>query len=244
MKRSPWSEEICRSWELVEPENVSWPTMDDRLKQGEVTAVLLKEGPAFYRRPAIILSDDLSHLMSITLCGEELCLNTLQECDGASICVERILDGETGEIYEEPSIFRNLEMCSYLQPLIKIRNFIVYRQEQGKDFLQVSPLIPGFSCHSYSEYIVPPFGGPGTWYHYSKIRDPFYSFRKLLSTAIIGKNPGGTAIDPAIATGPRMFYLDHYPSSPGMTVRYKLILFDPVSGEPEKELTSNWLVLE
>lgn len=244
MKSSPWSEELCSSWQVAEPENIGWPAMDERLEQGEVRAVLLKEGTEPYaRRPALILSKDLSFLMSISVCGGAYCIDTLQECDGSSICVERLPDSETGEIYEEPAIFENLQMCSYIQPLIKIKNFIVYRQETGEDFVQVSPLIPGFSCQSYSTFVVPPLGGPGTWHSYSKIRDPFYSFRKLSSSAIIGQTPEGANIDPAVATGPRMFYLDHYPSIAGMTVRYKIILFDPASGEPKKELTSNWLTL-
>ncbi len=243
MKRSPWSEEMSATYQLAEPEILPWPVMDERISAGTITAVLLKEESTRHR-PALILSDDLTQLMSLTLCDGAICLDNLQECDGSNLCVDRIVDAETDEIYDEPSRFENVRLCSYIQPLVKIRNFIVYRQEEGKEFLQVSPLISGFTCQNESIFVPYMDHVGGVWHYYSIIRNPFYFFRKILPSAVMGHDLEGEPIDPAVATGPRMFYLDHYPSKSGMTVRYKVVLFDVAGGEPKKELTSNWLVLE
>ena len=220
MQRSDWSQETCATWKSTEPENLDWPRMYEPSAFGSLQAFFINEG-AYGGRPALRLSGDLAALIGAA--GE---LDAVPSCDGSAICVESI-----GDLVS----FTNQNLCSFVTATVSANNFIVYRQEQGKDFVQNSPLVGSLSY--------------GTWINtktdetfYSLI-DPLFTLRNLTDSSIGGVDPENGALDPTEFSGARFFFLDRYPHVAGATVRYKMVFIDPMTHEPKNVSTSNWLTL-
>ena len=220
MQRSDWSRETCATWQGVEPENLGWPKMNEPPVAGTLKAFFINEG-VYGGRPALLLSGDLTGIVSGF--GE---LGAVPACDGSDICVESI-----GDLVS----FANRNLCSFITATVTANNFMVYRQEQGKDFVQTSPLVGSLSYGTWTN--------PKTGETLYSLMDPLFSMRNLATTSIGGTDPENGALDPADFSGARIFFLDRYPHVAGSTVRYQLVFIDPTTLEPKKVSTSNWLTL-
>ncbi|MBU0967550.1 MAG: hypothetical protein KKA54_14355 [Proteobacteria bacterium] len=241
MQSSPWSQETCATWTSAEPENLAWPRMQEPVETGSITAFFMNEQPGF-GRPALVLSSDVSPLLTAIPCDDGVsCLSKVPVCDGTDVCVKKILEDD--QWYDEPVNFKNKLACNYIEPMIAAKNFVLYRQEEGKDFVQVSPLVKDFTCDKYT-FLSGGGSTIGEWVTYYQVRDPFYFLRHFEANAVGGvEGTTGVAIDPAVATGTRMIFLDRYPYVYTSTIRYKIVFFDPETGEPKTIRTSNWLTL-
>ncbi len=245
MKMSDWSEQTCAEWVAQEPENLSWPHVSQPPKTGNVQAVFINEGP-LGGRPALVFNPDFTETLSTLDCEHSStgkCLDEVPVCTGSSLCVAWQQEAD-GTIIDTPVDFSNDAAGNYVYALVGQKNFILYRQEQGRDFVQVSPLIEGFNFSRRPVYVVDPTHVTGKWQHYYRLNNPFYFLRNLEESAVGGTDPlTGLAIDPSEFTGARMLILDRYPYTPGATVRYKMVFFDPKTREPSSVQTSNWLTL-
>ncbi|MCB2183267.1 MAG: hypothetical protein KQH63_14635 [Desulfobulbaceae bacterium] len=239
MQTSDWSRQVCATWTATEPENLPWPRVNEPVPTGDVSAFFMKEG-SYWGRPVLMLSSNLSLMLTALPCTDGPCINEVPVCDGTNTCIGR---GEyDGEIYDEAVNFSSALPAQYIPPLVSLKNFLLYRQEEGRDFIQVSPLVEGFSFQQV--WIDVGGGSHYDWRLFHQLRDPFYFLRNFSEGAISGVDPKtGSAIDAAEHSGVRMVFLDRYPYVAGSTVRYKLVLFDPATGEPKTIKTSNWLTL-
>lgn len=242
MQTSDWSRPVCATWTLAELENLAWPMVNEPVDTGTVQAFFIKEGSA-WGRPALMLSTDMTANLSLIGCTYSptgACLGEVPVCDGTALCIQRGVDDAIP--YDQPVNFSSVQAGNFVDALVGTRNFIVYRQEQGRDFVQVSPLVNGFSFvhrrvrienQSHVEYR-----------NYYQLQDPFYFLRKLEPGAIGGVDPVTVqALDPAAHSGTRMVFLDRYPHAAGSTIRYQLVFLDPETHEPKTTKTSNWLTL-
>lgn len=243
MQQSMWSEPQCATWTSSPPAYLPWPAMQEPAEIGSINAFFINEG-AYHGRPALLLSENLTPQLAVLPCDTQSCVEDIPDCDGSDICVDRL--NESGELYDEPVIFNEFNACSYLRPQMRVKNFMVYRQGEGKDFVQVSPLVEGFSCETIRKFVIPPMGGAGYWVVTNSMRDPFIFLRDFASGAITitGSDPeSGLDLTSADVDGSRLFYLDRYPLASGEKVRYKVVWFKPGDQEPRQVLTSNWLTI-
>ncbi len=243
MQSSEWSRETCATWTAAQPENLPWPEVNEPVEQGAVSAFFMKEGSAS-GRPALTLSSNMSLMLYSLACQYSptlRCLDEVPVCDGSDICVHRIDDD--GEVYDEPVNFSNPQAGNSVAALMDMWNSIIYRQEQGRDFIQVSPIVDPVNF-VHRMIWVEETSQTGEWRSYYQLRDPFFFLRRFESGAIGGVDPLTRGpVDPALHSGTRMIFLDHYPYVAGSTIRYKIVLIDPQSGEPKSVRTSNWLTL-
>ncbi len=245
MKMSDWSEQTCAEWTAQEPESLSWPHVSQPPKTGNVRAVFINEG-SLGGRPALVFNPDFTTTLSALDCQYSdtgKCIDEVPVCTGSSLCVAWQQETD-GTIIDTPVDFSNDAAGNYVYALVGQKNFILYRQEQGRDFVQVSPLIEGFNFSRKSVYVHNITNNFWEWHHYYRLNNPFYFLRNLEESAIGGTDPlTGLALDPAEFIGARMLILDRYPYTPGTTVRYKMVFFDPKTREPSSVQTSNWLTL-
>ncbi|MBU0481066.1 MAG: hypothetical protein KKG47_08190 [Proteobacteria bacterium] len=230
MANSDWSTEICETWTATEDPNLPWPWVREPAAGSEFTAFYLKEGATLGGRPAIVMSRDLAATTLLTvypLCESGTQAQQIQTCTGSGQCMD-----------DSPDEFRLpcATLCDTLQPALK--SFIVYRQEEGRDFVQVSPLINRFACLRTKTYVFFPMGGGGEWVDQSIIQDPFLYLRNLEDTVI------GGGVDPALANGVRLIFVDRYPFRSGSKARYKILAIDDRSGEIIAEHQTNWFILQ
>ncbi|MCE7909141.1 MAG: hypothetical protein DYH02_12360, partial [Candidatus Omnitrophica bacterium COP1] len=104
------------------------------------------------------------------------------------------------------------------------------RQEEGKDFVQVSPLIDTFWCYRTDS------------------RDPLgliVSTETLDDPYIYLAGPMPAFIQPPAirpqVDGLRLVFADNYPCKRGTKVRYQVMVVDPTTGEGTAMHYSNWL---
>jgi hypothetical protein len=121
-------------------------------------------------------------------------------------------------------------ICDQLRAANKFGKFIVYRQEQGNDFVQVSPLVDTFWC--YRETTKPAGAGLITSEH---LDDPFIYLASPSDNFIFP-----VSIRPDVA-GLRLLFADNYPCKRGTKVRYQVMVVDPSTGEGTAMHYSNWL---
>jgi hypothetical protein len=223
MQVSDWSGEQCAVWQLTPPENLPWPPVE------EPEAVVGESLGAFFmltdydHRPVLVLSDNLAGPVS-----DVACTAAVPYCDmhtygtindpGVSPCIR-----------DNALTFYACPVCSLMQSAVIAQNFIIYRQESGRDFIQVSPLIEGFHCFTdFTDKTVP----------VDHLQDPFLTIMDVAREVVTGvSDPAGTG------TGTRLLFKDRYPFRTGTSLRYKLVSINPKSGEPEKIYTSNWLTV-
>lgn len=196
--QSPWSNEECGVWTMMEEEkeHLGWPYVSIPSVAGSVDALYLKMGQVGL--PVVILSDEIS--LKEREC--DIPYNYPPICGGSSVCIDLL-----GGSVDIPSC----DLCSYLKGKMKHRNFMVFRQEEGKDFVEVSPLIEEVNCAK---------SGVG-----STIDDPFIHFVNI-SYGSLGK---------------RLVFVDRYPLSSGSKVRYQLLEFDGETKALKAIYMSNWV---
>ncbi len=221
LQSSPWSNEICAAFE-TKPATpfVSWPHV-------QAPPVLADEPLAFYLHsaamgddrhdePVILLSDDLSQRLTAENSG---CVDDLISCPDNK--VTSCLDNSNGVAVS------GCRLCNVVSSSLQQSNFIVYRQEQGSEFVQVSPLIEKVHCRVDDQQIP----------RIDTLEDPFIYLVNIHTDAVAG------GIAPALATGARLIFRDRYPHERGATVRYKIVTMDQTSGEIAAIKHTNWLTI-
>ncbi len=221
LQKSEWSLERCNIWELETPENLAWPRVEKPGTGGSLSAFVLLGGDpesVYYNLPLIVVSDALNPN------DRDFNLNDALVCNG---------NNEMGCLLDGPvavtSYGHSQCLSNYLQRSLMFDSFIVYVQEQGKDYVQAGPLIQ--KVHSTSVRIEKSCN--------TTMHDP-YIFLRNFNSASIG---GGDEVSLEDCQGTRLVYLDRYPHPGGARIRYKVVAVDSISGEPETIYTTNWVDL-
>ncbi len=211
MRASDWSLEQCGVWESGEPENLAWPPVAEPEDGGEIGAFFMQTSSEI--QPVLVLSDNLTaEVDRLTGCREQV-----------PICLPKT--NEVACMGNAEFQYYNCPACSIVRAKIIADTFIVYRQESGHDFVQVSPLIEGFHCRTEDHGEVVDF-----------LHDPFITLLDVTELVVKG------VVDPVnIGAGIRILFKDRYPFKAGNPIRYKLVAINPETGEPEKVFTSNWV---
>lgn len=210
LQLSDWSAEKCRVWNTaVETEHLKWPAVSELENAGTVTAFVVDE-----KIPVIDLSGDLQE----TLTAYE------PDCaDSKSYVIPDCAESET--CFTEATF--NCSMCDLVRSWNTLGTFIVYRQEENKPFVQVSPLVETFHCFLYSSPT-------------HNLKDPMVFLQHYGAGSVLSVSEGTAA---AIEGTTRLVFADWYPHKSGAKVRYKVIAVGSVSNEPEREYTSGWLTM-
>jgi hypothetical protein len=212
LQSSGWSPEMCNTWELGDPEQLPWPPVPDVPVGDPVTAFFLGHPLEF--QPVLVLSGDLTDLIEDPMCGSQGlddCINRNEPCLG-------------------PVSFSCNGFCEQLRAANRYGEFIVYRQEMDKDFVQVGPLVETFFC-----YRAPPINFGNQTIEYEVLDDPYIYLIDLHPSWVL---PSSLQSE---VDGPRLIYADPYPCKAGTMIRYQLVQVDPVSGEGISVHYSQWL---
>ncbi len=210
MLAGDWSNLQCATWQETPAENLPWPPVAEPEVNGTLGAFYLKTGAD--DQPVLVLSEALTDQTRF-----------FPHCDQLPDC---IADSSESCLRTEEFSFWNCPVCDFIGQSLPATSFIVYRQESGHDFVQVSPLVEGFHCTGH--------GSPQEYE--SLLHDPFIAFMDVDDSVIHGVD------DPVgIGRGVRVLFKDRYPFAGSSQVRYKLVTIDPVTGEPLKVMTSNWV---
>jgi len=222
MQKSEWSYEQCAVWELGTPENLPWPRVEKPGTNGKLSAFILQGGDPdslYYKLPLIVISNALN---SDDADDVSFNLNETLFCSG---------NDETACITDGPvnvnSYGYSQCLCNYLNQSLMFDSFIVYTQEEGRDYVQAGPLIEGFNC--VSELTDKTCA--------TSMHDPYIFLRDFASDSI----GGGDEVSIPDSEGTRLVYLDRYPHPAGVRVRYKIAVVNKDSGELEDVYTTNWL---
>lgn len=219
MQVSEWSNEQCDTWSLGEQENLPWPPVaEPEIVEGESIGAFYMEN-AYDHYPVLVLSDNLAPITeSLLTC------NSIPSCGIWGIEFEPGISPCMGDM---ELTFYNCPVSSLIESNITASNFIVYRQQSGHDFVQVSPLIEGFhSITTVDDKLTP----------VDHLQDPFITFMNIHQEIVTGVSDAA-----AIGTGVRVLFKDRYPFKGGTDIRYKLVSINHKTGEPEKVFTSNWV---
>lgn len=235
MRRSPWSAERCGTWEVTAPESLGWPPVAepatvefDETNPESLTAFFLRQDlpDGIDGVPVVVLSGDKSEYLAALGCQEGV-----RTCSG-SPCIQ-----------EGPSPFEYgcTAICDAIHGWRKVENFIVYRQEEGRDFVQVGPLIEGFNCYLVNEDVQKPDGDKSASekYTYSILDDPGIYVVDIRPGAIDGIDAGLEGN----VSGVRVIFPDRYPYIAGTRVRFQVVNLNTASGEPETVYTTNWVAI-
>jgi hypothetical protein len=199
LQSSGWSQPMCDTWEPEEGPFLGWPPVPN-IPDGEgITAVWLNF--AANPQPMLILSGDLASEIEDEECqtgGFSPCGTGQQTCLG-------------------PTTFRCAGICSVIEAANRYGQFIVYRQEIGKDFVQVSPLIDDIYCWRTTFNVDNP--------NFEGLDDPFIYLTQPDEDIIF---PPELRPD---ADGIRLVFADSYPVRIGSLIRYCVVQVDPNTGE-------------
>ncbi len=211
LQLSDWSGEKCKVWNTpVETESLKWPSVSPMADAGTVTAFVV----AGENIPVIDLSGDLVQALTDY---EPHCADTksydIPDCSEAGTC------------FTEATF--NCDMCGLIKSWNRLGKFVVYRQEENKPFVQVSPLVSTFHCFL--------FNSPTR-----ALQDPMV-FMQHYGAGSVATVSEGSVSD--IEETTRLIFADWYPHKSGSKVRYKVVSFGSSSGEPEREYTSGWLTM-
>ena len=214
LRGSPWSETLCGTWEKEPGDHLTWPPVPETPMGTGILAYFLNVDQ--YAQPVLVLSDDLTDTLNLTnRCNVEMpsCRETKERP-----CLQGIP-------------FNCVGICDQLKAANKYGKFIVYRQEQNQDFVQVSPLIDTFWCYRKGTKV------PGAAGIFSSeyLDDPFIFLANPLVNFIFP-----ISIRPDVS-GLRLIFADNYPCKRGTKVRYQVMVVDPGTGEGTAMHYSNWL---
>lgn len=212
LKGSPWSESLCGTWEKEPGDHLTWPPVPETPAGSGILAYFLNVD--MYPQPVLVLSDDLTDTLKLsTRCDVEMptCRDTKEKP-----CLQAIP-------------FNCVGICDQLRAANKYGKFIVFRQEESYDFVQVSPLIDTFWCYRES------FKSDNGIYSQEHLDDPFIFLASPLVNFILP-----ISIRPDVS-GLRLIFVDNYPCKTGTKVRYQVMVVDPGTGEGTAMHYSNWL---
>ena len=213
MQASDWSNRQCGKWEVVEQPYLAWPPVKEpQLVSEKLSAFYLKSYDE--ERPVLVLSPDLDTSVELEgRCVFDTC--DIQDSQSKFSCLS-----------DRELQFYNCPACSYIRSQIVVDNFIVYRQEEGHDFVQVSPLIEQINCRveDHGEIL-------------DILHDPFVFLLNVDERTVLGVD------DASLGSGIRILFKDRYPFRGGTRIRYKVMEMNRATGEPEREYTSNWVTV-
>lgn len=219
---SEWSSEVCEMCcEEIPGHYLPWPPVTLPPSGPDVTGFYLK-GPDVL---ALVLSDDLSD--NLDYLEKRECTIDIPICNKPtdSNCISDVL-----------TEFGCRGVCDLLHRSNKLGKFILYRQEENKNFVQVSPSIETFFCKTWPD----PYDS-----YYERLVDPFIYLVSLpVSTVIAGVEP---QIKSSLAGTTRLLYIDKYPFVTNTKVRYKIIRMSGTNENPDESLKiidtrfSNWI---
>ncbi len=245
---SPWSAKRCKVWKQESStDHLKWPHVPDFARGADISAfsppVSGVEITAFVlngeKIPAVVLSKDLNPALGRLLEGKRkpACEHEIGKCSGDSPC------SGSGIVWNHPGF--KCQICGLVKSWNLVGDFVVYRQEEGRDFVQVSPLVDDIYCR----------GGLDTEEWVMIVEDPLITIVRLEANGDQHAVVGGGATWPSDEdlqssleeTGPnggvRMIFLDFYPVSEESRVRYKIVKVGSGSKEPEAVYTSNWVMI-
>jgi len=210
LEMSEWSSERCQMCcEPVSPPQLPWPPVSEPPTAPQATAFYLQGTNVL----AIVLSDDITYDLT-TYWSRKCEYIDVPECNEKLDCFS-----------QRPVRFYCTGLCNFLKRSNQMRQFFVYRQEEDKDFVQVSPLIEGFYCD------INVSSGA------EELRDPYCFLAKLLSGSVAGVKPE-TALELVNTT--RLLFLDKYPFKANTTVRYKIIRISVSDNKIIDTLFTKW----
>lgn len=210
---SSWSNELCEIWgEKESVVSLRWPHVTEPPDGGKVTAFFL----ANEKVGAIVLSDDVTNKI--------LSLNP--QCQNVPVC------DRTGKGCLSPVVFSGCSVCSSVKSWNKLGNFIVYRQEENKNYVQVSPLVETIHCLTQER---------DETYFVSTLDDPMVNLVYLDNTVVQGVDP---SVESELTDTTRLLFIDWYPHKRNTKVRYHVIGVDEDTDEPVTVYTSDWVEMK
>lgn len=244
LQLSPWSQERCKVWKQEDSTTyLKWPHVPDIPTGSNISALDPLSSPsrdnseitAFVlngeKIPALVLSRDLNPLLQELLDQAPACEHDIGACHGDAPCVP-------GTDAWNHSGFQ-CQVCGLVKSWNRVGDFVVYRQEARRDFVQVSPLVDDIYCHGELE-----MNGA------VEIADPLIALVRLEADndrhAVIGGGenwPLDADLQSSLEGTTRMIFLDYYPVAENSQVRYKVVKMGRDSKEPEAVYTSNWILI-
>jgi hypothetical protein len=212
---SEWSSEVCEMCCEEEPgPQLPWPPVSLPPSGPEVMSFYLKGTEVL----AVVLSKDLTNDLLYYI--RKQCEMVVPQCNEKMDCFE-----------DRPAQFYCEGICDLLRRSNELGQFVLYRQEEKKDFVQVGPLIETFYCPRQRSVTTAAIN--------EKLKDPFIYLAELPSGVIYGVN---TDIKTSLSNTIRLLYLDKYPFASNTRVRYKVVRMS-ASETPEMIETrfSNWV---
>ncbi len=193
LKASSWSDEICREWgNPAFSEKLGWPVVPEPPTDSGLVAFFLDDANA----GALLLSDPVTMPCEST---------TTMDCVGSESysCIAGRIFVSCGE---------ESFLCADIKAINKYGDFIVYRQEENKEFIQVSPMVSDIHCFDdfYNDEIT------------AHLFDPLVYLVNLQSEN-------------------RLIFVDWAPHKSGSRVRYQLVRLDSLTGEPIGSVMSDWV---
>lgn len=213
LRTSDWSQQLCDTWEPEPGDHLTWPPVPETPKgEGIITYFL---DSLFLPQPVLVLSGNLDEMI---LRETERCKIEVPDCRETQLasCLESTTINCTG-------------ICDELKAANRYGKFIVYRQEENRDFIQVSPLIDTFWCYPELTQVAAGFVT-------NEVLDDPFIFLVRPEQAFIQP----PAIRPEVE-GARLIFADSYPCRTGSRIRYQVMVIDPVTGEASETHYSNWL---
>ena len=193
LRASPWSEEICREWGIPgTSDKLGWPTVPEPPTDSGLVAFFLEDAHA----GALLLSDPM------TVSCESSTQMDCVDSESYSCIAGRIFNSCGDQSF----------LCSDIKAANKYGDFIVYRQEENKEFIQVSPMVSDIHCFDdvYENEIT------------AHLFDPLVYLVRL-------------------GTENRLIFVDWAPHKSGSKVRYQLVRLDKLTGEPIGSVVSEWV---
>lgn len=210
---SRWSTTLCGVWgEPRDTEHLRWPFVQEPSNGGELTAFYLNgEGVG-----ALVLSGDLRE--KIQSYPEPGCSFSAEPCSGTT-CLNELMTC-------------NCNICGSIKFWNDYGRFVVYRQEENKAFVQVSPLVNGPHCTYYKNSL------QCDEQPASLLDDPMIFLAGLEPGSVSGVD---TEVQTDLEETDRLIFVDWYPHKAGSRIRYHLIKIGTAGNEPEEVYTSNWI---
>lgn len=221
---SGWSAESCGVWELNDTEDLAWPPVAEPTTHNDPTLSAFYLGGGDLGLPVILLSKDLTDLFAQE---SDSCQETVPDCYVPDYNPEQPVVMSSSCFADQDIIFQNCYVCAMLKNALTLKSYVVYRQDEGRNFVQVSPLIDRFFCELDYNPKRP----------HEVLDDPFIYLKDIDVSAVSG------GVDPADVSGIRLFFLDHYPHQAGGKIRYKVVRMNAETGEPVEVHTTNWVQL-
>lgn len=250
LRMSDWSQTACRVWDQQSSDTyLKWPAMSDlsrgkrisEMDHADITAFVIKGE----KLPALVLSSDLRggletlvnrDLITGYLVGDRACEYEVGRCQAAACTSPPDPGGWWPGDTPLPwtTSYFQCPMCPRLWRQNKIGDFIVYRQRENEDFVQVSPLVDQGHCSSgWAE---------ASGFFWSALEDPLITLAELETGSVAGgEGLTQTALETVLEGTTRLLFLDYYPVRQGVRVRYQVVGVDPATREPRETFMSNWV---